>query len=173
MNATTMTTIPQIRRTHKILGALLDCAHCETTSGPHFGFSHCVNPHDCRPAAHGNICYDETCAHCGATRRVNQNRGIEATPWTRQISYQDLDAALLEVAPKTGKVKVWGGGNAKFEVRRSGGFASIWIQHPEFTATYLDQTILDIPEKKPSELAEMLEAGTLPSLPATITITEI
>jgi hypothetical protein len=166
-----MSTMLQIRRSHKILGSLLTCSHSEATSGPHFGFSHCLDPHNCRPAAHGNICYDETCAHCGATRSVNQNRGIEATPWTRQIAYQDLDAALLEVTPKTGKIKVRSG-TSKFEVRRSGGFASVWIQHPVYTATYLDQTILDIPEKTPRELAEMLEAGTLPSLPANITIQE-
>lgn len=35
-------------------------------------FNHCVNPHNCNPAAHGNITSLETCS-CGATRKVNIN----------------------------------------------------------------------------------------------------
>lgn len=45
------------------------------------GFTGCVNPEQCNPAAHGNVTDAETC-HCGWQRSVNINQGhIEKSRW--------------------------------------------------------------------------------------------
>jgi hypothetical protein len=47
------------------------------------GFSHCVRPDDCHPAAHGGVTHIDHC-RCGATRRTNSTGfgRTERGPWT-------------------------------------------------------------------------------------------
>lgn len=38
-------------------------------------YTHCVDPENCDPAAHGGITYRQTC-RCGAERLINANNNV-------------------------------------------------------------------------------------------------
>lgn len=46
------------------------------------GFSGCVAPRRCNPAAHGGGCTVERCTKCGATRTTNHTSAYAATEST-------------------------------------------------------------------------------------------
>jgi len=63
------------------------CRHAKTTAGPDGGFTGPAYPEGPRGenrAAHGGICYVETCDRCGARREVNSNgRHVERGAWVK------------------------------------------------------------------------------------------